>query len=197
MPCISGKVSLAEGRARAARAHQERALALDPEHSEAMNELGRIRLRRLGLGSAARYFLGAARAAPREGVYGRNVNVAVRLAVTLPVYVGTLAALALYIVTIAARLTRGQVLIGLAATAVLMSAAGAVPYQRMPSPTRALVRRRRNLLALGVTCGVLLAAFVIVAVSSAGSLLNAVACAAALMLAARFAVWGILRRKRD
>src|SRR5580700_3076153 len=43
---LSGKVALARGDLAGARGHQERALALDPSHSGAMNELGRIRLRR-------------------------------------------------------------------------------------------------------------------------------------------------------
>jgi hypothetical protein len=119
--------------------------------------------------------------------------VAVGLAVTLPGYVGSLAALALYVVTVAAHLAPGQVVTGLAAAAVLMSAAGAGPYLRMPSASRALARRRPNLLALGVTYGALLAASVMVAVSPAGSLPDAVAGACALIVAARFAVWGLLR----
>src|SRR5262249_34270744 len=43
---VSGLVSFARAKWKAARAHQERALALDPAHSGALNELGRIKLRR-------------------------------------------------------------------------------------------------------------------------------------------------------
>jgi len=39
---LSGKVSLARSDLAVAREHQERALALDPAHSGAMNELGRV-----------------------------------------------------------------------------------------------------------------------------------------------------------
>lgn len=57
----AGRVSYAQRRWKAARAHQERALALDPAHSGALNELGRISLHRGGNLRAARHFIQAAR----------------------------------------------------------------------------------------------------------------------------------------
>ena len=64
----------------AAREHQENALALDPAHSGAMNELGRIRLRRNDPIGAIRHFLSAARATPDERIYARNIDVVMFLA---------------------------------------------------------------------------------------------------------------------
>ena len=69
---LSGKVSLSRGDLAAAREHQERALALDPAHSGAMNELGRIRLRRNYPIGAIRHFLSAARSTPDERIYAEH-----------------------------------------------------------------------------------------------------------------------------
>ena len=57
----AGQVSYAQRKWKAARTHQERALVLDPAHSGALNQLGRISLRRGGNLRAARYFAQAAR----------------------------------------------------------------------------------------------------------------------------------------
>src|SRR6516162_5116541 len=59
-------------------AHQERALALDPAHSGALNELGRISLHRGGHPRAASHFIQAARSAPGVSTYGRNAELSVQ-----------------------------------------------------------------------------------------------------------------------
>jgi hypothetical protein len=59
-------------------AHQERALALDPAHSGALNELGRISLHRGGHPRAASHFIQAARSAPGVSTYGRNVELLIQ-----------------------------------------------------------------------------------------------------------------------
>ena len=71
------KVALARGDLDGARRHQERALALDPAHSGAMNELGRIRLRRHDTTGAIRHFINAARTTPGEHIYSRNIDVVI------------------------------------------------------------------------------------------------------------------------
>jgi Flp pilus assembly protein TadD len=69
------EVSLVRGDLAGAHEHQERALALDPAHSGAMNELGRIKLRRHDTAGAIRHFVSAARATPDEHIYSaRSVN---------------------------------------------------------------------------------------------------------------------------
>src|SRR4029079_15584059 len=65
---LSGKVSLARGQLAEAREHQEQGLALDTAHSGAMQQLGRIRLRRHDTAGAIRHFISAARATPEERI---------------------------------------------------------------------------------------------------------------------------------
>ena len=95
MHFLSGKVSLARGRLAEAREHQEQALAFDPAHSGAMNELGRIRLRRHDTAGAIRHFISAARATPEERIYSRNIDVVLLRTVSRTIYVFTLIALIL------------------------------------------------------------------------------------------------------
>jgi hypothetical protein len=78
----AGKVALAGGDLTRARAHQQAALAIDPDHSAAINELGRISLREQDIGGAAGYFLSAARAAPGVAIFGRNTEIALAKVLT-------------------------------------------------------------------------------------------------------------------
>src|SRR5262249_40922504 len=50
----------------------------DPAHSGALNELGRISLRSRDTAAAAEHFLRAARISPRNDVFGRNSELALR-----------------------------------------------------------------------------------------------------------------------
>src|SRR5258708_26235904 len=92
---LSGKGALARGDLAAARDHQERALAIDPAHSGAMNELGRIRLRRHDTAGAVKHFISAARAAPSEHIYSRNIDVVIVRGISRAIYVFVLMPLAL------------------------------------------------------------------------------------------------------
>jgi tetratricopeptide (TPR) repeat protein len=194
---ISGKVSLARGKRAEARAYQERALALDPEHVGAMNELGKIRLRRLGGAAAAHHFVQAARTAPRETAYGRNVDVAVRRAVASVIYIGSLATLALNYLAVEAHLSRAQILLGLAVVLAVTAVVGASQYLRMPAQARPLMRRRSSVLALAVSYGTILAAAAIMALTPANSLGAAAFGVIVLLVLARLAAYRILRRKPD
>jgi tetratricopeptide (TPR) repeat protein len=194
---ISGKVSLGRGKRAQARAYQERALALDPEHVGAMNELGKISLRPLGGAAAAHHFTRAARTAPRETVYGRNVDVAVRRAVASVIYIGWLGTLALNYLTVTAHLTRAQILLGLGLVIAVTAGVGAGQYLRMPVQVRPLARRRSNILALGVSYAAILIAAAIMALTPASALYNAAIGVFVLLVAARFAAYWILRRTRD
>jgi hypothetical protein len=78
----AGKVALAAGDLARARGHQQAALAIDPEHSAAINELGRISLREQDIGGAAGFFLRAARAAPGVAIFGRNTEIALAKVLT-------------------------------------------------------------------------------------------------------------------
>ena len=193
---ISGKVSLERGKRAEARAYQERALALDPEHVGAMNELGKIRLR-LGGAAAAHHFAQAARTAPRETVYGRNVDVAVRRAVALVIYIGSLGTLALNFLAVEVHLSRGQILLGLLVVLAVTAVAGAGQYLRMPAQARPLMRQRSSVLALAVSYGAILASAAILALSPARALPAAAFGVIVLLGVARLAAYRILRRKPD
>lgn len=190
---ISGKVSLARGKRAEARGFQERALALDPEHVGAMNELGKIRLRQLGGAAAAHHFVQAARTAPRETVYGRNVDVAVRRAVASVIYIGSLATLALNYLAVEAHLSRAQILLGLAVILAVTAVAGAAQYLRMPAQARPLMRRRPTMIALGVSYAAILASVAIMALSPASALPAAAFGVIILLVLARIAAYRILR----
>jgi tetratricopeptide (TPR) repeat protein len=164
---IAGKVSYAQGRWKAARAHQERALVLDPAHSGALNELGRIRLRHGGHAGAARHFIQAAQAAPGVSTYGRNVDVVVRRLVIRTIYAASVASLVLMYLTMATRLTRGPIVIGYMVIVLISAGFGAVQLRRMPPQTRPLFRTRRVRLALGVAYGSILVGVAVAAVTPA------------------------------
>jgi tetratricopeptide (TPR) repeat protein len=92
----AGKVALAAGALGRAREHQQAALAMDPGHAGAVNELGRISLRERDPGTAAGYFLQAARAAPGVAIFGRNTEVALaRLTVSLAIPAAAVLAVAI------------------------------------------------------------------------------------------------------
>jgi tetratricopeptide (TPR) repeat protein len=72
----AGKAALGRGDLAEARRWQESALAIEPTHSGAINELGRISLRSRDAVAAAGHFLRAARTSPGAGVFGRNAELA-------------------------------------------------------------------------------------------------------------------------
>ena len=74
----AGKSALGRGDLDQARRWQESALAIEPGHSGAINELGRISLRSRDAPAAAVHFLRAARTSPGSGVFARNTELALR-----------------------------------------------------------------------------------------------------------------------
>jgi tetratricopeptide (TPR) repeat protein len=164
---LSGKVSLAGGSLAEARSHQERTLALDPAHSGALNELGRIRLRRHDRAGAIRHFMSAARSAPGEQIYSRNIDVVILQTVSNAIYVFTLVALLLIWIPAVAHLARLPFLIGLAALAVAAVSCLGLMLLRLPREARPLLRRtlfkRRIAGALCLALGGVALAFGIVA----------------------------------
>jgi tetratricopeptide (TPR) repeat protein len=193
---LSGRISLARGERRAARDYQEQALALNPSHSEAMNQLGRIALRRPGSPQAARHFIQAARSAPKVGIYGQNVAVAVRHAVSRVVYLASLASWVVVLLNWTGRAGRTPVVAGLAAIAVLSGGLGAVQLARMPAEVRQLLRSRTVGLALGVAYAPILLAVVVAILTPRTAMQAALFGAAILIIAGRFASVAILRRVR-
>jgi tetratricopeptide (TPR) repeat protein len=72
----AGKAALGRGQLAEARRWQESALEIEPTHSGAINELGRISLRSSDAVAAAVHFLRAARTSPGTGVFSRNTELA-------------------------------------------------------------------------------------------------------------------------
>jgi tetratricopeptide (TPR) repeat protein len=200
---LSGKVSLARGRLAEAREHQEEALALDPAHSGAMNELGRIRLRRHDTAGAIRHFISAARATPEERIYSRNIDVVLLRTVSRTIYVFTLIALILIWIPAVTHVDRLPFVIALGMTAALTAASFAWIVLRLPREVRQLVRRTlrapRVAAALGLAAGGVAVAFGLVAFTPASDLAQVLPVAVVVTVAARLAAFAALRgavRKR-
>jgi tetratricopeptide (TPR) repeat protein len=194
---LSGKVSLARGELGAAREHQERALALDPAHSGAMNELGRIRLRRHDTAGAIRHFISAARLAPGEHIYSRNIDVVILRAVSRMIYLFTLIALVLIWVPAVAHVSRFPFLVGLGLLAVLTGLSFGFLVLRMPPEARLLVRRtlrtRRVAFALLLAIGGVAIAFGVVALVPADVVPQMLPVAVLVTVGARIAAFASLR----
>ena len=150
-----------------AREHQERALALDPAHSGAMNELGRIRLRRHDTAGAIRHFISAARATPEERIYSRNIDVVLLRTVSRTIYVFTLIALILIWIPAVTHVDRLPFVVALGMAAAATAACFAWMVLRLPREARLLVRRTlrapRVAAALALAVGGVAVAFGLVA----------------------------------
>jgi tetratricopeptide (TPR) repeat protein len=192
---IAGQVSYAQERWKAARAHQERALSLDPTHSGALNELGRIRAHRGDLPGAARYFIQAVRSAPRVSTYAGNVEVAVRRVMALTLNAAYFASTVLLVLTMATSAARRPVGIGYTVIVAPIAAYGAVQLRRMPPEIRPLLRTRRVSLALRVVYGTVLIAMITAAVTPARALPGVMLAATVLILASSLVARVILRRR--
>jgi hypothetical protein len=163
---LSGKVALARGDLDGARGHQERALALDPAHSGAMNELGRIRLRRHDTAGAISHFINAARTTPGEHIYSRNIDVVIVRSVSRMIYIFVLVAMTLLWVPAVTHTGALPLAAGFATLAVATLGAFAVMLARLPREARQLARRtvlsRRVIAALAIAFGGVAAAFAVV-----------------------------------
>lgn len=202
---VSGQVSRALGEPAAARAHFERTLALDPEHSSAVNELGRLTLEFGKPGDAARHFVQAARIAPGQSVYGHNVDVAVarteralRSLIRWVIYGSWLVVIAALAVAQRSLTYHIVMLAVLGVAAAWVAVCWQIQLRRMPKEARRLFRGRSMLLALGVSLSSLLAGVAVVEFMP-GQPGNYLLPVVLFMLAARFAAFKILRdgaRKR-
>ena len=196
---VCGQVSRAAGDKRAARAHFERTLALDPEHSSAINELGRLKLESGHSAAAAGHFIQAARIEPGQSVYGHNVEIAVaraersvRTLIRWVIYGSWLVVIVALGMSSRGVPVRLAMLTAVAAAAALVLVAWQVQLRRMPAQARPLFQGRSMLLALAVSLGSLLLGVTAVEFGlrqSGGMLLGIVVA----MLAARFAAFKILR----
>src|SRR6202012_1575988 len=194
---LSGKVSLARGQLVEAREHQEQALALDPAHSGAMNELGRIRLRRHDTAGAIRHFISAARATPEERIYSRNIDVVLLRTVSRTIYVFTLIALILIWIPAVTHVDRLPFVIAVGALAATVAARFGWLVLRLPREARLLVRRTlrtpRVAAALLLAVGGVAVAVCVVAFTPSEDLYQVLPVAVAVTVAARLAAFAALR----
>lgn len=193
---VSGLVSFAREEWGNARAYQERVLAIDPAHSGALNELGRISLKKRNTPRAADHFIRAAGSAPDVAVYGSNVEVAVRSMLARIIYFATLATWALVFATFNFHNSRSLAISGLALIALLSAAVAAARVRALPPPARRLLRSTRVALAAAIVYGCIIAALIASAAVPASALPGALAAAALLVLASRFLAYAVLRKKR-
>jgi tetratricopeptide (TPR) repeat protein len=192
---IAGQVSYAQQNWKAARAHYQRALALHPTHSGALNELGRVSIHRGGHRRAAGHFIQAARSEPGVRIYGSNAEAVIRRVLGLTVLAAWVASLAVGYLTLGIGLPRGAAVLGYVVAIALVAGYGAVQLGRLPPELRRLYRTRRKALALGTIYGAILIALIIVAVVPARALPGAMLAASVLILASGFAAQVGLRRK--
>jgi tetratricopeptide (TPR) repeat protein len=194
---LSGKVCLARGELAPARDYQERALALDPGHSGAMNELGRIRLRKHDTTGAIKHFISAARTTPSERIYSRNIEVVILRAVSRTIYLFTLVALALIWIPACIHVPRFPFAAGLALLGLLVVGSFAVLLTRMPREARSLLHRtlrnRRVVQSLALAVSGVGAAFAILAFVPADAVPQMLPVAVILTFAARVAAFAALR----
>jgi len=194
---LSGKVALARGDLDDARTHQERALALDPVHSGAMNELGRIRLRRHDTVGAIRHFINAARTTPGEHISSRNIDVVILRTLSRTIYVFVLVALILLWVPAVAHVDRFPFAVGFGVLVAGTIAGFTILVLRLPHEARRLVRRtlrtRRVATALAVALGGVAVAFAAVAFVPSAELPQTLPIAIVVTIAARMAATARLR----
>ena len=202
---VAGQVSYAQERWKAARAHQQRALSLDPTHSGALNELGLIKAHRGDLPGAALRFLQAAQSAPGVSPYAGNIEVAVLRVMALPVRAAYVVSCVLLFLTMTISdlpvevgrwSSRQPVGIGYTVIVALIAAYGAVQLWRMPPQIRPLLRTRRVALSLGVVYGAVFIAMIAAAVTPANLLPGVMLATIGLILVSSFVARVILRRPR-
>jgi tetratricopeptide (TPR) repeat protein len=194
---LSGKVALARGDLAGARDHQERALAIDPAHSGSMNELGRIRLRRHDTAGAIRHFISAARAAPGEHIYSRNIDVVIVRGISRAIYVFVLMALVLVWLPTVVQVGRVPYVLGYAGLVLATAASFAASVTRLPREARPVVRRLlragRVQAAVAIAIGGVSAAFATVAFAPPRDLPQVLPVAVLTIFAARVASSSRLR----
>ena len=179
-----------------AREHQEKALALDPAHSGALNELGRISLRLGGDARAAQHFLQAARSDPGVRTFGNNAEVPAQYVLYRMVGAVFLATFALaYVTLLDTRIPRPAVAAAYALAVGASAWYGSAQLRGLPPEMRLLLRTRRVALAFGVLYSAAVVDLVTAAAAPSHALAIAMPLASLLMLGAAFTAATALRRK--
>lgn len=134
----AGKVALEQGDLAEARRRQEAALAIDPMHSGALNELGRISLRSRDAAGAVGRFLTAARSSPGNGVFGRNIELAlsrIALSIAASVTLLLIGAVCLLLVALTGKVSP-LLAVQLPMPALVVAAQAAAQIRRLPPEGR-------------------------------------------------------------
>jgi tetratricopeptide (TPR) repeat protein len=192
----AGQVCYAQERWAAAREYQARALALDPTHSGALNELGRISLRLGGDPLAAQHFIEAARSAPGDRTFGRNVEVPVQYVLSRvvgAVYAATF--VLVYVTLVDTEVPRSAATVGYALAIALTAVYGAARFRQMPPEMRALTHNRRVGLAMSAIFGAALIELITAVAATGRSVFFALPPASAVVVLSALAASAILRRK--
>jgi tetratricopeptide (TPR) repeat protein len=163
---VSGRVAYMFSKWKEARTFQEQALALDPAHSGALNELGRISMQRWNHARAADHFLQAAGSSPKAGVYSYNVHAAVWQPICRLM---TLTMLSTYALSAAAIDHPSIAVPGLSAIALLSAVLGVARFWKFPPAARVLLHTMRVVLVLSVAYGSVVGAIIIAAAIPAPS----------------------------
>jgi tetratricopeptide (TPR) repeat protein len=195
----AARISVARGDDEQAEAQFERVLGLDPAHAGAMNELGRMQLRRGRSGAAARHFLRAARSAPGELAFGHNVEIAVASAerrlrqfVRSLIYLSSLLVVLLVLIPLQTTGQRIWLSAVLAAAVISMICFWVLQLMRLPAEVRPLFRSGYIAAALGLALCPLLAAILLVEFGHLTTLVAFLPLVVAAMFGSRLLAYRIL-----
>jgi len=181
---VSGQVSFARRKWKQARTHQEQVLAIDPVHSNALNELGRISLKQRHATRAADYFVRAARSDPGVTLYSQNLRLAVGGVIGAVIVRTLLPAIALVFlgVTLTSADARPLVIAGLSVIAALSAGLARVSLRGLPPDTRPLYRSKHVARAFSVVYGALAITVIVAAAAPARTLQEALLWAGLLVV---------------
>lgn len=154
---VAGKVSFALSAYDHAKAHLQRALATDPAHAGALNELGRLALEVHTPVNAVRMFARAAAVAPESPVYARNVELAVIRAAAVVVYVVAAAGAVVVVVCAGLKLPLTLTMGSLAGTWALAGCLLALAGLLIPAAARRMVSRVARRWRVAVPIGIIVA----------------------------------------
>jgi hypothetical protein len=168
-------------------------------HPGALNELGRIDLKRNNPRGAIRQFIAAARAAPQEAVYGRNAQVGIFHLLARTCYVLGIACVLMAVAVVDGHLHGAGLTLMLGALGgVIAACAGWVAVRTPPEARRLLVRTLRQPRmagALAVALGGIVVAVTVISTGSASMPSNVVVVVFTIA-GTRIAATVVLRRRK-
>jgi tetratricopeptide (TPR) repeat protein len=159
---VAGRVYRAQSDYERAEAHVRRALAEDPLHAGALNELGRLELAGHNPVRAVRMFARAAAAAPQSRVSARNAELAVIRAAALVIYIMVAAGGTAEVICTGLKFPMAG---PLAVTWVVVGCLLALAAWRISPATRQLIARLARQRRVAVSIGIIAAGATIALIS--------------------------------